>query len=68
MWLIVCLAFELPRIAATITSAATPDTYAYTWPFQLFVFAVFRFPLWVIGLLLVLACEFALLTRRPSRR
>ena len=68
VWLVICAAVELPRIAASATVATTGDLYAHTWSFQLFVFVMFRFPLWLIGLLLVLAAEIALLTRRPYRR
>jgi hypothetical protein len=64
LWLVVCAVVELPRIAHSATVATTGDLYAHNWPFQLIVFAVFRFPLWLIGLLLFLMLEFALLTRR----
>jgi hypothetical protein len=64
LWLVVCAAVEVPRIAASATVVSTGDAYAHTWPFQLMVFGVFRFPLWLIGLLLVVALEIALLTRR----
>ena len=67
MWLVTCAVVELPRIAHSATAATTGDLYAHTWPFQLMVFAVFRFPLWLIGLLVFLILEFALLTRRAPR-
>ena len=68
VWLVICAAVELPRIPASATVATNGDLYAHTWPFQLLVFAMFRFPLWLIGLLLVVAAEIALLTRRSHRR
>jgi hypothetical protein len=64
IWLVICAAVELPRIAHSATVATTGDLHAHTWPFQLMVFAVFRFPFWLVGLLLFLMLEFALLTRR----
>ena len=64
LWLLACAVVELPCIANAATVATTGDLYAHNWPFQIMVFAVFRFPLWLIGLLLLLVLEFALLTRR----
>jgi hypothetical protein len=67
VWLIVCLSFELHRISALLALPPSGDLYAHTWSFQLMMFAIFRLPLWLIGLLVVFAAEFALLTRRTSR-
>ena len=67
VWLVTCAVVELPRISASATTARTGDLYAHNWPFQLMVFAVFRFPLWFVALLLFLIAEFALLTRRGTR-
>ena len=64
LWLVTCAVIELPRIAHSATVATTADLYAHNWPFQLMVFALFRFPLWLIALLLLVMLEFALLTRR----
>ncbi|MEY2500697.1 MAG: hypothetical protein QOI07_1031 [Verrucomicrobiota bacterium] len=66
VWLVMCAVVELPRISASATTAATGDLYAHNWPFQLMVFAVFRFPLWLVALLLFLIVEFVLLTRRTT--
>jgi hypothetical protein len=67
IWLIACLAYELHRIAAFLALPPTGDLYAHDWGFQLFAFALFRFPVWLVGLLLILIVEFALLTRRTPR-
>lgn len=67
VWLLICLAYELHRIATFLALPPSGDLYAYDWGFQLFAFAVFRFPIWLVGLLVILVVEFALLRRRVSR-
>jgi hypothetical protein len=67
VWLIVCLAYELHRIAVFLALPPTGDLYAHDWGFQLFAFACFRFPVWLVGLFVILILEFALLTRRTPR-
>jgi hypothetical protein len=67
VWLIVCLAYELHRIATFLALPPTGDLYAHDWGFQLFAFALFRFPVWLVGLLVILIVEFTLLTRRTPR-
>ena len=64
VWLIVCLAYELHRITAFLALPPTGDLYAHAWGFQLMVFAIFRFPVWLVGLLVILIVEFTLLTQR----
>jgi hypothetical protein len=67
VWLVVCLAYELHRISTFLALSATGDLYAHDWGFQLFAFTIFRFPLWLVGLLAILIVEFALLSRRIPR-
>ena len=67
VWLIVCLAYELDRIATFLALPPTGDLYAHDWGFQLLAFALFRFPVWLVGLLVILIVEFTLLTRRTPR-
>ncbi len=67
VWLVVCLAYEIHRVATFLALPPSGDLYAHTWSFQLMVFAVFRFPLWLVGLLVILIVEFALLRRRTPR-
>jgi hypothetical protein len=67
IWLIVCLAYELHRIATFLALPPTGDLYACDWGFQLFAFALFRFPVWLVGLLVILIVEFTLLTRGTPR-
>jgi hypothetical protein len=67
VWLVACLVYELHRISTFLALPATGDLYAHDWGFQLFAFAIFRFPLWLVGLLFILIVEFALLTRRTPR-
>ncbi|MEY2528519.1 MAG: hypothetical protein QOJ05_609 [Verrucomicrobiota bacterium] len=67
IWLVVCLAYELHRIAAFLALPPSGDLYAHDWGFQLFAFALFRFPIWLVGLLVILAVEFTLLKRRTPQ-
>jgi hypothetical protein len=67
VWLVTGAAVELPRITASATTATTGDLYAHNWAFQVMNFAIFRFPLWLVALLLFLIVEFAVLTRRGIR-
>jgi hypothetical protein len=67
VWLVVCLAYELHRIATFLSLPPTGDLYAHDWGSQLFAFALFRFPVWLVGLLVILIVEFTLLTRRTPR-
>jgi hypothetical protein len=67
VWLIVCLAYELHRIAAFLALPPTGDLYAHDWGFQLFAFACFRLPVWLVGLLVILAAEFTLLKRQTPQ-
>jgi len=67
LWLVVCLAYELHRIATFLALPPGGDLYAHDWGFQLFAFALFRFPIWLVGLLVILAVEFTLLKRRSRQ-
>jgi hypothetical protein len=60
----VWLAYELHRIATFLALPPSGDLYAHDWGFQLFAFACFRFPIWLVGLLVILVVEFTLLKRR----
>ena len=67
VWLVVCLAYEMYRIAAFLALPPSGDLYAHDWGFQLMAFAIFRFPVWLVGLLVILAVEFTLLKRRTPQ-
>ena len=67
VWLVVCLAYELHRIATFLSLPPSGDLYAHDWGFQLFAFVIFRFPVWLVGLLVILAVEFTLLKRRTPQ-
>jgi hypothetical protein len=67
IWLAACLAYELHRISTFLALPATGDLYAHDWGFQLFAFACFRFPIWVVALFAILAAEFTLLKRRTPQ-
>jgi hypothetical protein len=67
VWLIACLAYELHRISAFLALPPTGDLYSHDWGFQVFAFALFRFPVWLVGLLVILAAEFTLLKRQTPQ-
>jgi hypothetical protein len=67
VWLIIFLAYEFHRIATFLALPPSGDLYAHACGFQLMVFALFRLPVWLVGLLVILILEFALLTRRTPR-
>ena len=67
VWFVVCLAYELHRIATFLALPPSGDLYAHGWGFQLLAFAVFRFPIWLVGLLVILVVEFTLLKRRTPQ-
>jgi hypothetical protein len=64
VWLVICLTYELHRIATFLALPPSGDLYAHDWGFQLFAFALFRFPIWLVGLLVILAIEFTFSKRR----
>ena len=66
MWVIVCTAWECWRIYDVISHPTSGDLYAYTWSFQLTVFAIFRLPVWFFALAVILAAE-GFYRRRVSR-
>jgi hypothetical protein len=67
VWLVACLWYELHRISAILALPADGDLYAHNWGFQLLVFAMFRFPMWLVGLLIIVVAEFLLLNVTVSR-
>ena len=67
IWLVVCLAYELHRIASFLALPPSGDLYAHDWGFQLFAFAFSRFPIWLLALFAILAVEFTLLKRRTPQ-
>jgi hypothetical protein len=66
-WFVVCLACEMYRIATFLALPPSGDLYSHDWGFQLMAFAIFRFPVWLVGLLVILAVEFTLLKRRTPQ-
>ena len=67
LWLIACAAVELPGMATYIRDKPWGDAwFTYTWSFQLMIFSVFRFPLWLLGLGILLAVERHFIARRVS--
>jgi hypothetical protein len=64
LWLVACAAFTLPGMARYVTDKPWGDAYfTYTWSFQLTMFAIFRLPLWLGGLAIIILIERRLLSR-----
>ena len=57
VWALFCVVVEFIAISAFLHSSDPSDVYDKTWGFQLIVFAIFRFPIWLLGLLLILGAE-----------
>lgn len=51
-------------IVSALSGPPSPDLYANHLSFMLAVFLLFRVPLWLIGLLLILVAEFAVFGRK----
>jgi hypothetical protein len=64
-WLVGC-AYAAYYYITSILALPGWDAYAYDWRFQLLMFGIFRFPLWVVGLLVIVSMEVVMLG--PSRR
>ena len=56
-WLLACAIYEFVTISSFLASPPPTDAYAVSWSFQLIVFAVFRFPIWLGALGLLLGAE-----------
>ena len=52
---------------SALTGPPSPDLYANHLSFVLLIFLLFRAPLWLIGLLLILTAEFAVFGRKYTR-
>ena len=64
LWLVTCAAFTLPGMARYVTEKPWGDAYfTYTWSFQLTMFAIFRLPIWLAGLAVVIMIERLLFSR-----
>ena len=64
VWLLACLTFNGWKINAYINDPNDLDRYAHNWKFGIFVFAIFYFPIWLIGLLAALGIEVAFFARQ----
>jgi uncharacterized membrane protein YhaH (DUF805 family) len=62
-WLSVCIAYNVWRLSTYVPNPIDGDFYAHNWRYQLIVFLVFRFPIWIVALLIVLCIEIVLLKR-----
>lgn len=64
VWLLACLAFNGWKIQAYINNPNDLDHYAHNWGFGVFVFAIFYFPFWLLGLIAAIGVEVALFARQ----
>ena len=63
-WLIVCVGYAAWSLATYRPSPIDGDFYAHNWNYQLIVFLVFRLPLWIVALFVVIGIEAIVLKRR----
>ena len=64
-WLAGC-AYAAYSYITSVLALPGWDAYAYGWRFQLLMFGIFRLPLWVVGLLVIVSMEVVML--KPSSR
>lgn len=64
VWLLACLVFNGLKINAYINNPNDLDYYAHNWRFGIFVFAVFYFPFWLLGLIATIGVEVAFFARQ----
>jgi hypothetical protein len=57
VWLGAFALWEFLRIRAFLHGPPDPDLYANTWSFQIIVSTIFRLPVWVFLLIVVLLLE-----------
>lgn len=66
VWLIVCIGYNIWWLSNYTPNAIDGDFYAHNWRYQLIVFLVFRFPIWVVALLILICIEAVILRRRSD--
>jgi hypothetical protein len=57
LWVVLCTCHFILRTEAILNGPRDSDEYAYAWSFQSAMFLIFRFPLWCVALVLILALE-----------
>ena len=63
-WLVGCVGYTVWRLATYTPNPIDGDFYAHNWGFQLIVLIIFRLPIWIAVLLIVLCIEMVILKRR----
>jgi len=66
MWLVACAGVNAWTISSYLANPQDGDLYAHTLGYQFVVFAIFRLPVWLLGLVVILAVEFALFSSHPN--
>ena len=57
LWALACAATEFVSISAFLHSDTLTDEYARHWGFQLLVFGISQFPIWLFGLAVFICGE-----------
>jgi hypothetical protein len=65
-WILACVGVNAWLISSYLANPRDGDLYAHTWGYQFVVFSIFRLPIWFLGLLVVLAAEFAFFARHSK--
>jgi hypothetical protein len=66
--LVLCAAHFWFRTATFLSNPTDTDLYAHTWSFQLMAFLIVFFPLWLLGLILLLSVEVWCVSRLKRKR
>lgn len=64
IWLILCGSWVTWRLYTYSPVPGDQDFCAHNWGYQLIMIILFRLPIWIIGLLIVLTLEVALVARK----
>lgn len=64
LWLIGCVGYSVWKLANYTPNPIDGDFYAHNWGYQLIVLTVFRLPIWVAVLLVIICIEMVILKRR----
>ena len=57
IWLVLCAAHFVFRTHSILSGPKEGDLYAYSWSFQAIMFLIFRFPFWLIALVILFRAE-----------
>ena len=66
LWLMLVVCHAAWFVISILSGPPSPDLYANNWVFQIVVFVIFRFPVWLVLILVLLFVEFRLIGRQST--